>query len=287
MSASEPSPDLASSAAAGGAADPARSAAEAAAITSRRLPPRPPPPPARSFGFALLLAAGMVLFALRAGPSPDARFGGHSVPAAFDEASDIGGAAPTDPSPRGRRRSGTGGRRGGASVATASPFERFLQAASRDVRAAGQREQRRELVPLDFAAFGVARDAAACATPLRQLLRSPQLAEAQLVRYEALGRPAFLCAVAELQTFDHDDPADCRCATRLHQVLGWFVGSNQLEVVSSGSAPSESEICRYLATAGAWRQFAERFARDEPSYRAMRVAAGKESGGDVVAEGPR
>lgn len=286
MSASEPSPDLASPAAAGGAADPARSAAEAAAIVSERSSPRPPPP-ARSFGLALLLTAGMVLFALRAGPSPNTRFGGHSMPSAFDEAPDTGGAAPTDPSPRGRRRSGNGGRRGGASVATASPFERFLQSASRDVRAAGQREQRRDLVPLDLAAFGVARDATACATLLRQLLRSPQLAEAQLVRYEALGRPAFLCAIAELLTFDHDDPADCRCATRVHQVLGRFVGSTQLEVVSSGSAPSESEICRYLATAEVWRQFAERFARDEPSYRAMRVAAGKASGGDVAAEGPR
>lgn len=285
MSASEPSPDHASPAAAGPAAEPP-TPVDTAAVTSDRMPLRTPPP-ARSFGLALLLTASFVLFAWRAGPNPEARFGGHFVPPAFDEPSDLDATNPMDSSSRGRRRLGNGRRRGGATVATASPFERFLQTASRDVRSAGQREQRRDLGSLDLAAFGVARDAAACAAPLRQLLRSPQLAEAQLVRYEALGRPAFLCAIAELLVFDYEDSADCRCATRAHQVLGRFVGSTQLEVVSTGSAPSESETCRYLATADAWRQLAERFARDEDSYRAMRAEVGKGTVDDAAAEGPR
>lgn len=285
MSASEPSPDPAPPAAAEPATTPA-SAAAAASVTSDRIQ-HPAPPKARTSSFVLLLAVGMMLFALRIGPSPEARFGGQFVLPAFGEASDLDVSSLAEPSSRGRRRTGNGARRGGARVATDSPFQRFLQAASREVRTAGQREQRRDLVPLDLAGFGVARDAAACAAPLRQLSRSPQLAEAQLERYEALGRPAFLGAIAELATFDYEDPADCRCATRVHQVLGRFVGSTQLEVASSGSAPSESETCRYLATAEAWRQMAERFARDEGSYRAMRAEVGKESVGDVADEGPR
>ena len=258
-----------------------------AAAGSRRNPPRAARP-ARAFGLVLWIAAGLVLFALRTGLGPEARFGGHFVPPAFLEAAaDLDAPAPDAATAQGRGRSGNGRRRGGARVATDSPFERFLQVASRDVRTAGQREQRREVSALDLEAFGVARDAAACAAQLRQLLRSPQLVEAQLERYEALGRPAFLGAVAELATFDYDDPADCRCATRALQVLGRFVGSTQLEVVSSGSAPSESETCRYQATADAWRQLAERFARDEASYRAMRVEVGRQPGGDAAVEGPR
>ena len=258
-----------------------------AAAGSRRNPPRAARP-ARAFGLVLWIAAGLVLFALRTGLGPEARFGGHFVPPAFVEAAaDLDAPAPDAATAQGRGRSGNGRRRGGARVATDSPFERFLQVASRDVRTAGQREQRREVSALDLEAFGVARDAAACAAQLRQLLRSPQLVEAQLERYEALGRPAFLGAVAELATFDYDDPADCRCATRALQVLGRFVGSTQLEVVSSGSAPSESETCRYQATADAWRQLAERFARDEASYRAMRVEVGRQPGGDAAVEGPR
>lgn len=257
------------------------------AAGSRRNPPRAARP-ARAFGLVLWIAAGLVLFALRTGLGPEARFGGHFVPPAFVEAAaDLDAPAPDAATAQGRGRSGNGRRRGGARVATDSPFERFLQVASRDVRTAGQREQRREVSALDLEAFGVARDAAACAAQLRQLLRSPQLVEAQLERYEALGRPAFLGAVAELATFDYDDPADCRCATRALQVLGRFVGSTQLEVVSSGSAPSESETCRYQATADAWRQLAERFARDEASYRAMRVEVGRQPGGDAAVEGPR
>ena len=285
MSASEPSPDHASPAVAGPAATPP-SSADTAAGTSDRIQTLTPKRP-RTAVLLPLLAAGMMLFALRLGPSPEARFGGQFVPPAFREASDFDAASPTEKASRGRNHSVHDGRRSAASVATASPLERFLQAASRDVRQVGQREQRRSVVAIDLAAFGVARDAEACAAPLRQLLRSPQLVEAQLVRLEALGRPAFLCAVAELATFDYDDPADCRIATRVHQVLGRFVGSNQLEVVSSGGPPSESETCRYLATANAWRQLAERFARDEASYRALRAEVGKASVGDAGAEGPR
>lgn len=282
MSPSEPSPDLPAPAAAGTStveSPPTAQASVAPPRTARRTP-------SHSLALVSMLAAGMVLFVLRLEAARERRPGDLSELQGFVEASvDLDQHDPSVAPVRGRRRAGRDRRRGGVIVVAESPLEQFLQGAARAVRLAGQREQRLAVQPLDLQAVGVAREAALCAGPLHQLLRSPQPVEAQAERYEELGRPAFLCAVAELAEFDYEAATDCRLATRVLQVLGRFVGSARLEVTTSGGAPSESETCRYLATAEAWRQLAERFAYDDPSYAAMREAAGK--GEAAVAEGPR
>jgi len=162
----------------------------------------------------------------------------------------------------------------------------FREAAGRDIERLveqrlqrGQRAARRgrpdPLQPLDVERLDPPRDFEA----YRQLLRTYQgasKASMKAARSQGFeGRSALLAAVERLQELDYTHGRDCVQAANLLAFLEELSGVTGLTMSASGFDPSGREACMMVAAAQAWKDLAERYARDDQAFMQLLKANGK------------
>lgn len=162
----------------------------------------------------------------------------------------------------------------------------FREAAGRDIERLveqrlqrGQRAARRgrpdPLQPLELERLDPPDDFEA----YREVLRSyggaskASLKAAQSQGFE--GRSALLAAVERLQELDYTHGRDCVQAANLLTFLEELSGVTGLTMSASGFDPSGREACMMVAAAQAWKDLAERYARDDQAFGKLLKANGK------------
>ncbi|MBL8731940.1 MAG: hypothetical protein JNN13_06190 [Planctomycetes bacterium] len=162
----------------------------------------------------------------------------------------------------------------------ADPVDHFVAEALAAARVALRRGRPTPLQPLPLQAFELPSDFRLCQELVAGLARGVAFVPAQAQKLAALGRPALLAAVAQLQELDYDDAGHRVAATRLLALLARCAGLDALAVDAGGDFVSDADCCRLQALAAAWRQFAVQFAGDEASFAAVlrrrTLAAGSE-----------
>ena len=113
----------------------------------------------------------------------------------------------------------------------------------------------------------------------RDLLRSfagSSMASLKVARIQGLeGRAAVLAVVERLQQLDYTDGRDCMQAANLLGFLEELSGVQGLTMAASGIQPSGREACMMVAAAQAWKDLAERYARDDRAFAQLLKANGK------------
>jgi hypothetical protein len=153
----------------------------------------------------------------------------------------------------------------------ARQYDQLVASLGQKVKSAVQRERRPALVELDTERFGAVADVGACVDLVKSLVRAPMFSPTQASLLQQCGRAAFVAAVAYLQDLDYEDADDCRSAVFVQRVLGSFVAAAPLVLEPIVGEPCEAEICRFAAVADGWRQIADRFAKSDAAFAALRA----------------
>ncbi|MCA8950310.1 MAG: hypothetical protein KDE27_12465, partial [Planctomycetes bacterium] len=153
-------------------------------------------------------------------------------------------------------------------------LDEFVAAAQRRVQTAMRRCEAPELRELRFADVAAPGDMPAYVHLVEGLAEAAAFSAGHAAKLERYGRPVFLAAVALLQSYDYDDPGDCRCAAHTTDLLAHLTGLSGLRLRWSGAEPAAGDTCGYRVYADAWRELAETFATTDADYERLLAAKG-------------